>query len=456
MSIAGPMNSHPPEQGRRSDHCPKRVFGAPRGPRPGRAGRLPGPAGRRAPGRIRARRGRAPGVADRLHRLGRAGDRARRTGPRSSSTAATRCRSRTQVDAGAVRDPPPDRRAAADWLGAALPKAASASATTRGCTRPTALERLQRAAPSAPAPSCVPVDANPVDRVWADQPPPPLAPVVPHRPSYAGEAVRGEARPSSAATRRATGSRRRGADAARLDRLAAQHPRRRRAAHAAAARPSRSCTPTARVDCSSIRASSRPASRAHLGNGVTRARARRIRRRARRAGRGQRGAGRSRRPPRRGSSTGSKQAGADDPRARPIPCLLPKACKNAVELAGTRARASARRRRADPLPRLARARGADRARSTRSPPASELEAFRAPRRAFPRHLSFDTISGAGPERRDRPLPRDTEQRTARSSRARSTWSIPARSISTAPPTSRAPSPIGDADAPRCATASPAC
>ena len=43
------------------------------------------------------------------------------------------------------------------------------------------------------------------------------------------------------------------------------------------------------------------------------------------------------------------------------------------------------------------------------------------------------------ERRHRPLPRDAARPTAGSSRARSTWSIPAASTATAPPTSRAPS-----------------
>ena len=35
----------------------------------------------------------------------------------------------------------------------------------------------------------VPLDDNPIDTVWTDQPPPPLAPVVPHPDEFAGRSA---------------------------------------------------------------------------------------------------------------------------------------------------------------------------------------------------------------------------------------------------------------------------
>ena len=52
-------------------------------------------------------------------------------------------------------------------------------------------ERFARAASRAGG-SFVPVDSNPIDAVWHDRPPPPLAPVLPHPVEYAGES--GEAK----------------------------------------------------------------------------------------------------------------------------------------------------------------------------------------------------------------------------------------------------------------------
>ena len=49
---------------------------------------------------------------------------------------------------------------------------------------PNAVSRLQRACARVGA-AAVPVDSNPVDAVWRDQPPAPLAPVAPHRPPFA-------------------------------------------------------------------------------------------------------------------------------------------------------------------------------------------------------------------------------------------------------------------------------
>ena len=69
---------------------------------PPRLRRLRHPAGRRASGRIRADERRAPGLAHRLHRLRRHGRRAARTRRPSSSTGATRCRLREQVDTSVI------------------------------------------------------------------------------------------------------------------------------------------------------------------------------------------------------------------------------------------------------------------------------------------------------------------------------------------------------------------
>jgi Xaa-Pro aminopeptidase len=86
-------------------------------------------------------------------------------------------------------------------------------------------------------------------------------------------------------------------------------------------------------------------------------------------------------------------AGAEIVRATD-PCLLPKACKNAVELTGTRA---AHRRDGAALTRFLAwlARAAPSGQVTEIAAADRLEAFRRESNLF-RDLSFDTISGAGP------------------------------------------------------------
>ena len=142
----------------------------------------------------------------------------------------------------------------------------------------------------------------------------------------------------------------------------------------------------------------------------------------------------TRRPPRRGCSTGSRRPARNIHRAAD-PCLLPKACKNPVELDGTRA---AHRRDGAAVTRFLAwlAREAPKgglARDRRQRPARSLP----PRgRAFPRPELPDDL-GRRLERRDRALPRRRRRPRRRSSRARSICSIPARNISTARPTSRA-------------------
>ena len=119
----------------------------------------------------------------------------------------------------------------AQWLATAL-----AAGTVLGYDpwlhTPNEVERLRTAAARAGA-ALQAVADNPLDRVWSDRPPAPLAPVVPHNEAFAGE---------SAASKRARLGQalaKDGVDAAALtmpeiDRVAAQHPGRRRAAYAAA------------------------------------------------------------------------------------------------------------------------------------------------------------------------------------------------------------------------------
>lgn len=58
---------------------------------------------------------------------------------------------------------------------------------------PDQVERLKAACDKAGA-HLVPVDGNPVDAIWRDQPPPPLGPVVPHPPVFAGKDARDKLR----------------------------------------------------------------------------------------------------------------------------------------------------------------------------------------------------------------------------------------------------------------------
>ena len=194
----------------------------------------------------------AAGLADRLHRLGRHRGGACATGRRCSSTAATPRRRRRRWSR-AVRHSPCDAPADGRMAGRRRCRRRRGSATIRGCTR-----RTRRRRCSAPAArrrrAPVPVDGNPIEPSGTDQPPPPIAPIVPHDVAFAGSPSRRQARTHrrDAARRQA----RRGvAGAAGRHRLAAQHPRRRRAVHAAAAGVRAAACATRGCSCSSIRAS---------------------------------------------------------------------------------------------------------------------------------------------------------------------------------------------------------
>ena len=139
------------------------------------------------------------------------------------------------------------------------------------------------------------------------------------------------------------------------------------------------------------------------------------------------------------------------------PCLLPKARKNETEIAGARA---AHLRDGAAVTRFLAWLATDAPARAGKDPVTEIEAaerlaaFRRRNETF-RDLSFDTISGAGPNGAIVHYRVDAPRQTGRWAPASSIWSIPARSIRTAPPTS--PGPWRSASrARRCATASPGC
>jgi Xaa-Pro aminopeptidase len=288
---------------------------------------------------------------------------------------------RAQVDAGlyelrhVVEEPP------TDWIAGNLPRGGRLGYdpwlfTADGATR-------FRAAAERAGGVLVAVDGNPLDAVWSDQPPPPLAPVVAHELRYAGEA---------AADKRGRLARDLGAEAVVLtatDSIAwLFNIRGGDVAHTPLALAFAILRADATADLFIDRRKLTPGLEAHLGNAV--------------AVRGQdvfaaglaELAGKTVRVDpavtaawvfERLEVAGAKLVRAADP------CQLPKACKNEVELAGTRA---AHRRDGAALSRFLHwlERNAD---ATDELAAAErLEAFRREDGLF-RDTSFDTISGAG-------------------------------------------------------------
>lgn len=73
----------------------------------------------------------------------------------------------------------------AGWLSHGAPNGAQIGYDPR-LHSPDAIERLSKAAAKAGA-ELIPVDDNPVDAVWTDRPPMPAAPIVPHALEHAGE-----------------------------------------------------------------------------------------------------------------------------------------------------------------------------------------------------------------------------------------------------------------------------
>ena len=289
------------------------------------------------------------------------------------------------------------------WLAANAPPGA------RDRLRPAADQRGGRCtATSTPGWPCSPIATNPIDAVWTDRPPPPLAPAVPHPLAYAGTPRGREARGDRRRPARGAAGRG-GHQRPRLDRLAAEHPRRdvpfTPFALGFALAPRRRRLRAVHGPGQAAGADPRLArQRRHRGATARRCPARwpRLARQAR--------AGRSRRLARSGSP---RRCARPAPRWRPgmDPCLLPKACKNPIEQQGARdahARDAVGRL---PLPALARPGRARRHAPPRLSAADRLLAFRArgarlPRRELPGDLRRRRA------RRDHPLPRDRGNRPA--------------------------------------------
>ena len=424
----------------------------------GQSLRLHRPARRRAPERIPAARGRAAGLADRLHRLGRHGDRARRRGGdlrrrplhAAGARAGRHGRASTpehliddaadQMAGGAPQGRRPHRlRPVADD---AWPSVRRFAETCRGGRAPNwSRSRKTRSTASVARP---PGAAARRRHAAA-------------RSNFAGEAAADKiARLQEALA----GKKADAAVLAQADSIAwtLQHPRRRRRPqpgaaglrHPAGERPADAVhrRPQALQHACATRSPSLPTST------------------------------RRRRWPRDSRTLGA--AGARvllDPQTTPEaiaeairaaggthrrgqrPGCLPKARKNATELAGAPPRPRARRRRDGPLPRLARPGGAGGRASTRSPPPSKLAAFRAEtaRRDGSEliDISFDTISGAGPNGaivHYRVTP-------ATSADARAGHALPGRFRRPVPRRHHRHHPHRRRSArrrPRCATASPGC
>ena len=251
-----------------------------------------------------------------------------------------------------------------------------------------AVARYKAAAEKAGG-TLVPVDTNPLDAVWTDQPPPPAAPVQPHELKYAGE-------PASEKLKRVSASLD-GADAAMLtmpDSIAwAFNIRGGDVGHTPLPLSFALIHADGHAELFIDERKVGPEARAHLGNVVS------LR-------------------PKDDLAKALDDLGADkktvlvDPatcaswindrlqtagakiKRGTDPCELPKACKNAAEIDGTRA---AHLRDGRALTRFLAWLGltAPRGGIDEITASKKLEAFRADTGAL-KDLSFDTISGAGP------------------------------------------------------------
>jgi Xaa-Pro aminopeptidase len=251
-------------------------------------------------------------------------------------------------------------------------------------------ERLEATCAGAGA-TLVACEDNPVDAVWSDRPEPPRAPVVPHRLELAGRASADKRREVAAALERE------GADAAVLtqpDSIAwLLNVRGGDVEHTplplAFALAHRDGTVDLFVDPRKLS----PGLADHLGDGVRVAPPEALGPALDRLGAAGR---RVQAEPataaawlaRRLAAAGATLVRGDDP------CVLPKACKNPVELAGARA---AHQRDGAALCRFLAwlAREAPGGGLTEVSAAARLDACRAEQEAF-REPSFPTISGAGP------------------------------------------------------------
>ena len=153
-----------------------------------RAHRLRRAARRPPPERISAGLGGAARLADRLHRLGRRGDRA--DGPRRAVRRRPlhACRRASRSTPRCSRSCTWSRRRPTSWIERTLAEG------RRARLRPVAAHRRgRREARQAPAPMPArrssPVEPNPIDEFWKDRPAPPLGAVTLHDIRFAGEAA---------------------------------------------------------------------------------------------------------------------------------------------------------------------------------------------------------------------------------------------------------------------------
>ena len=231
------------------------------------------------------------------------------------------------------------------------------------------------------------LDSNPIDAVWTDQPPAPLAPVVPHELSFAGTSAEEKRRTLAAGLARDQ------VDTAVItapDSIAwLLNIRGGDVPHTPLPLSFALLHGDGAVELFIDRRKVTPAARAHLGNGVT------LREPAEFGPALDRLAAAKRRvqvDPASAPAWVFERLGATARRAAD-PCALPKACKNAAELAGTRA---AHRRDGAALTRFLAwlAREAPKGGQREIAVSDRLEALRREGENF-RDLSFDTISGAG-------------------------------------------------------------
>ena len=251
------------------------------------------------------------------------------------------------------------------------------------------IERLRSAAVRAGG-GLQALDRNPLDAIWTDQPPPPLAPVVPHDVRFAGESAEAKRSALSAALARDQ------IDVAVLtapDSIAwllnirgGDVPRTPLPLSFALLKSDGS------VDLFIDQRKLPPVTRQHLGNGVA------IRAPGELGDVLDRAGAEKRRVLVDPASAASwiferLQAGGAEIRRSADPCQLPKACKNSVELEGTRA---AHRRDGAALARFLAwlASEAPKGQLREIAASDRLEALRREGAHF-RDLSFDTISGAG-------------------------------------------------------------
>ncbi len=239
--------------------------------------------------------------------------------------------------------------------------------------------------------SLVAVESNPLDAVWRDQPPAPLSPVVPQPINYAGEASEAKR------NRVATGLREAGVDAAVLtlpESLAwLLNIRGGDVPHTPLPLGFGLVTAEGRVELYIDRRKLGPTTAAHLGNGVGVHALDQF-------GPALDALGRDRRHVQVDPATAAAwvfdRLGAAGARIRSAedPCLILKACKNAVELAGTRA---AHKRDGAAVCRFLAWLAAEVGKGgiDEIAAAKRLSAFRRENALF-QDLSFTTISGAGP------------------------------------------------------------